>query len=73
MVSRRNYRIMATYYGNVCLTDCSGHKEGARYVRSGGRSLTRSSPSFNTGMRTAQGQLKKKGTRSRLSITKKSK
>jgi len=64
---------MATYYGKPCLTDCSGHKAGAKYVRSGGRSLTRSSPSFNSGMRVAQNRLKTKGIRSRLSITKKSK
>ena len=65
---------MAKYGGNQCLTPgCGGHKAGARYVRSGGRSLTRSSPSFNEGMRTQQQRLKKQGVRTRLSITKKSK
>ena len=64
---------MATYYGSQCLTDCSGHRAGARYVRTGGRSLTISSGSFNRGMRIAQRQLKNRGVRTRLSITKKSK
>jgi len=64
---------MATYKGSQCKTDCSGHRAGARYVRGGGRSLTRSSSSFNNGMRIQQSALKKKGVRSRLSITKKSK
>ena len=64
---------MAKYYGSQCKTDCSGHKAGARYTRGGGRTLTRSSSSFNSGMRVAQKQKKKKGTRSRLSVTKKSK
>ncbi len=64
---------MATYYGSQCKTDCSGHKAGARYTRGGGRTLTRSSSSFNNGMRIAQKRLKKQGTRTRLSVTKKSK
>lgn len=64
---------MATYKGSQCLTDCSGHRAGARYVRRGGRSLTRSSPSFNKGMRIQQQALKSQGVRSRLSVTKKSK
>ena len=64
---------MANYYGKQCKTDCSGHKAGARYTRGGGRTLTRSSSSFNTGMRVAQKQLKNKGTRTRLSVTKRSK
>jgi|MEHZ01.6.fsa_nt_MEHZ011641856.1_10 hypothetical protein len=65
---------MAKYYGSQCLTPgCDGHKTGARYTRGGGRTLTRSSPSFNNGMRIAQKQLKNKGTRTRLSVTKKSK
>jgi hypothetical protein len=64
---------MAKYYGKPCKTDCSGHKAGAKYTRGGGRTLTRSSSSFNTGMRVAQKQLKNKGTRTRLSVTKRSK
>ena len=64
---------MATYKGSQCLTDCSGHKAGAKYVRGGGRSLTKSSPSFNKGMRLEQKSLKNKGVRSRLSVTKRSK
>jgi hypothetical protein len=42
---------MAKYFGKQCKTDCSGHKAGAKYTRGGGRTLTRSSSSFNTGMR----------------------
>jgi len=61
------------YYGSRCKTDCSGHRAGRRYATKGGRSLTRSSSSFNNGMRIAQQQLKAKGIRSRMSITKKSK
>jgi hypothetical protein len=64
---------MAKYYGSRCKTNCAGHKAGARYARNGGRSLTRSSSSFNSGMRIVQKQLKKKGKRTRMSITKRSK
>jgi hypothetical protein len=64
---------MATYRGSQCKGNCAGHRAGARYARSGGRSLTRSSSSFNNGMRIVQKQLKKKGKRTRMSITKKSK
>ena len=64
---------MATYRGSTCKTDCSGHRAGARYARNGGRSLTRSSSSFNSGMRIVQRTLKRKGVRTRMSITKKSK
>lgn len=64
---------MATYRGSQCKTDCGGHKAGASYFRRGGRSLTRSSSSFNKGMRIAQGSAKKRGKRTRLSVTKKSK
>jgi len=64
---------MATYRGSQCLTDCSGHRKGAAYFRRGGRSLTKSSSSFNKGMRIAQGDAKRAGQRTRLSITKKSK
>jgi len=64
---------MATYGGSQCKTNCAGHRAGAAYVRRGGRSLTRSSSSFNNGMRIQQKRAKKKGTRMRLGITKKSK
>lgn len=64
---------MATYYGSQCKTNCDGHKAGASYFSRGGRSLTKSSSSFNNGMRISQKRLKKKGKRTRLSITKKSK
>jgi len=59
MASKRLYK------GSPCKHDCGGHKAGARYVRSGG-----SKPSPNS---VAQTKLKKKGTRSRLSVTKRSK
>ena len=64
---------MAKYRGSQCKTDCSGHRAGARYVSGGGRTLTKSSSSFNKGMRIAQPGLKRRGVRTRLSITKKSK
>jgi len=63
---------MAKYYGKQCKGNCAGHKAGARYVRSGGRTLTRSSASFNTGMRVAQRQLRKRGTVTRLAVRKRS-
>lgn len=65
--------VMAKYKGSQCKTDCSGHRAGARYTRGGGRTLTRSSSSFNNGMRLEQKSLKNKGVKSRLSIRKKSK
>lgn len=64
---------MATYRGSPCKTNCGGHSAGARYFRRGGRSLTRSSSSFNNGMRAAQRIAKRRGQRTRLSVTKRSK
>jgi hypothetical protein len=64
---------MATYYRSQCKGNCDGHRAGARYSRGGGRSLTRSSSSFNKGMRIVQAQLKKKGVRTRMGITRRSK
>ncbi len=64
---------MATYRGSPCKGDCSGHRAGARYARNGGRTLTRSSSSFNNGMRIEQRAMKNKGKRTRMSITRKSK
>ena len=63
---------MAKYRGSPCRGDCGGHRAGARYARSGGRSLSRSSPSFNNGMRIVQKDMKKKGQRTRMGITRKS-
>lgn len=64
---------MAKYYGSECKgPGCAGHKAGARYVRAGGRTLTKSSSSFNAGMRIAQKQLRKKGTVTRLAVRKRS-
>ena len=62
-----------TYYGMRCKEDCGGHRAGKRYAMNGGRALTRSSGSFNEGMRIAQKQLKKQGVKSRMGIEKKSK
>ena len=62
-----------TYYGARCTQDCGGHRAGYRYAKGGGRVLTRSSPSFNGGMRIAQRHLKNKGVASRMSVTKRSK
>jgi len=64
---------MATYRGSPCKGDCSGHRAGARYARQGGRTLTRSSSSFNNGMRIAQKQMKAQGKKTRMSVTKRSK
>ena len=64
---------MSEYRGSGCKTDCSGHRAGASYFRKGGRSSTRSSTSFNNGMRLAQADAKKAGQRTRISVTKRSK
>jgi len=64
---------MAKYKGSQCKSNCAGHRAGARYVRGGGRTLTRSSSSFNKGMRLTQRTLKAAGKRTRLSVTRKSK
>ena len=64
---------MASYRGSPCKGDCSGHRSGARYARSGGRTLTRSSSSFNNGMRIEQKRMKNAGKTTRMSIRKKSK
>jgi len=57
---------MATYFGSPCKGNCDGHKAGARYARNGGRKLTKSSSSFNNGMRIVQKQAKNQGTTIRL-------
>ena len=64
---------MAKYRGSQCKGNCDGHRAGARYARGGGRTLTRSSSSFNSGMRITQRDLKARGQRTRMSITKRSK
>jgi hypothetical protein len=65
---------MATYKGSPCKTPgCLGHRAGASYARNGGRTLTRSSDSFNSGMRLEQKALKASGKRTRMSVNKKSK
>jgi len=62
-----------TYYGANCTGDCGGHRAGYRYAKGGGRALTRSSASFNSGMRIAQRHLKNQGVKSRMGVTKRSK
>lgn len=64
---------MAKYRGSTCKGNCDGHRAGARYARLGGRTLTRSSSSFNSGMRIIQRDLKRRGKRTRMSITRRSK
>ena len=64
---------MAKYRGSPCKSNCAGHRAGARYARGGGRTLTRSSSSFNNGMRITQRVLKAAGKRTRMSVTRKSK
>lgn len=64
---------MATYKGKPCKTDCSGHIAGESYFNRGGRTLTRSSSSFNNGMRIGQSEFKQSGGKSRLRVTKRSK
>ncbi len=46
---------MPKFKGSQCLTDCSGHRAGFRYANSGGSLPSRYSPSFNNGMKIAQG------------------
>jgi hypothetical protein len=57
MASRRMYK------GSPCTKDCGGHRAGARYARSGGSTPSRKSPSFNKGMRIAQGGAARRSTR----------
>ncbi len=64
---------MATWRGDTCKDNCGGHRAGASYFKRGGRSLTYSSSSFNEGMRTGQRLAKRRGVRSRLAHSKKSK
>tara|TARA_R110000822_G_scaffold85530_4_gene200082 strand:- start:450 stop:641 length:192 start_codon:yes stop_codon:yes gene_type:complete len=61
------------YRGSTCKGDCSGHRAGASYFRKGGRTLTRTSSSFNSGMRVSQKRVKAVGKTTRLAIRKKSK
>ena len=57
MASRRLYK------GSPCKVDCGGHRAGAKYVRSGGSTPSKNSPSFNKGMRIAQGGRARRSTR----------
>lgn len=57
---------MAKYFGSDCLTDCSGHKAGAKYVRDGGRTRNRQSPSFDKGSNIQATRMRKRGVSVRL-------
>ena len=46
---------MAKFKGSPCLTDCGGHSAGFKYANSGGSLPSKYSPSFNNGMKIAQG------------------
>jgi len=46
---------MAKFKGSQCTVDCGGHRAGFRYANSGGSLPSRYSPSFNNGMKIAQG------------------
>lgn len=49
---------MAKFRGSTCKTNCGGHRAGFRYARSGGRTRSSSSSSFNKGMGIARGTYK---------------
>lgn len=54
MASRRIYK------GSPCKTDCSGHRAGASYARSGGiKAPHPNATSFRNGMQIAQGTFKR--------------
>lgn len=57
---------MATYKGSQCKSGCEGHMAGETYVLRGGRLLTKTSSSFNNGMRIAQRELKAQGINTRM-------
>jgi hypothetical protein len=57
---------MAKYKGSQCKWNCEGHMAGEAYVLGGGRLLTKSSSSFNNGMRIAQKDLKAQGINTRM-------
>lgn len=49
---------MAKFRGSVCKGNCSGHRAGFRYARSGGRSSSPYSSSFNKGLGIQRGTYK---------------
>jgi hypothetical protein len=57
---------MAKYKGSQCKWNCEGHMAGESYAQNGGRLLTKSSSSFNNGMRIAQRELKAQGIVTRM-------
>lgn len=63
-----------TFGGSKCSGTCSGHSAGYDYAAAGGSTYSKYSPSFNNGMRIAQG-LKplspKKQTGLRITVGKK--
>lgn len=53
-------RKVSVYKGSsACKSDCSGHRAGAIYARSGGRRPSAYSRSFNNGMRIELGTFKR--------------
>ncbi len=48
-------RRVQRFRGSRCSGNCSGHMAGYDYSQAGGAQYSRSSPSFNNGMRIAQG------------------
>lgn len=60
MARKKGKKKVNVYKGvSACKTDCSGHRAGARYARSGGSDPSPHSPSFNKGMRIAQGRFRR--------------
>ena len=58
---------MAKYFGSECKTGgCVGHKAGAKYVRDGGRTRNRKSPSFDKGSNIQAKRMRKRGMSVRL-------
>lgn len=54
---------MAKYKGSQCKTNCSGHRAGAKYYRSGGRTPSPYSRSFNKGMMVQAGGAQRRRAR----------
>ena len=57
---------MAKFRGSVCKTDCGGHRAGFRYARSGGRTRSPHSNSFNKGMGIHRGTYKPRAVKKRI-------
>jgi hypothetical protein len=53
------------FRGSQCKTDCSGHRAGLNYYLKGGRKKSRTSSSFNRGMKIGIKAAKAKAKRRR--------